>query len=68
MADSEIPRLLKPKEAAIILRTSVPHLANLRSQGAGPPVAKIGGRCFYPERELIQYVRDRIVDPTRKAG
>jgi len=68
MAECKIPELLTPREAAAIRRTTVGHLANERSRGLGPPVAKIGGRIFYPARELSEYISERIVDPTRRAG
>lgn len=69
MADTNFPELLRPREAAAIRRVTVNHLANERSRGEGPPVARIGGRVFYPAAELREYIVSRIVDPsTRAAG
>ena len=68
MADSKFPELLKPREAAAIRRVTVNHLANERSRGEGPPVCKLGGRVFYPADQLREYINERIVDPTRRAG
>lgn len=66
MADCKIPELLTPKEAAAVRRTTTGHLANERSRGLGPPVAKIGGRVFYPKAELVEYICSRITDPARR--
>jgi hypothetical protein len=68
MADSKIPELLTPREAAAIRRTTTGHLANERNRGLGPPVCKLGGRVFYPAEELSKYISERIVDPARRAG
>jgi len=68
MADCKLPELLTPREAATVRRTTTGHLANERSRGLGPPFAKIGGRIYYPARELSEYISSRIVDPARRAG
>ncbi len=68
MADTRFPELLTPREAAAVRRVTVNHLANERSRGTGPPIAKIGGRVFYPAAELRDYIQRCIVDPTRRAG
>ena len=68
MAEVEIPKLLTPREAAAARRTTIGHLANERSRGIGPPVCRIGGRCFYPAAELSRYISERITEPTRRAG
>ena len=68
MSDCKIPELLTPREAAAVRRTTIGHLANERSRGLGPPVAKIGGRVFYPAKELAEYISKRIMDPARRAG
>lgn len=69
MADqNKLPELLTPREAAAVRRTTTGHLANERSRGLGPPVARIGGRVFYPAAELREYIVSRIVDPARRAG
>jgi hypothetical protein len=68
MADTKFPELLRPREAAAIRRVTVNHLANERSRGEGPPIAKIGGRVFYPADQLRDFINSRIVDPARRAG
>lgn len=68
MSDTKIPELLTPREAAAVRRTTVGHLANERARGLGPPIAKIGGRIFYPAAELRKFIVDRIADPSRRAG
>jgi len=67
MADAKFPELLKPREAAAIRRVTVNHLANERSRGEGPPIAKIGGRVFYPADQLRDFINSRITDPARRA-
>jgi hypothetical protein len=64
MADCKIPELLTTREAAAARRTTIGHLANERSRGLGPPVARIGGRVFYPALELRDYILSRITDPS----
>ena len=68
MADCKIPELLTTREVAAMRRTTIGHLANERSRGLGPPVARIGGRVFYPASELRDFILSRIVDPTRRTG
>lgn len=68
MAEEKIPELLTPREAAAARRTTIGHLANERSRGLGPPVARIGGRVFYPAAELREYIVSRIVDPSQRAA
>lgn len=68
MTDGKIPELLTPREAAVVRRTTTGHLANERSRGLGPPICKLGGRIFYPADQLREYINERIVDPTRRAG
>lgn len=40
--------------------TNPATLANWRSQGIGPPFVKVGGRVFYPEHLLDEWVQSRI--------
>ena len=68
MMDCKLPELLTPREAAAVRRTTTGHLANERSRGLGPPVCKLGGRVFYPADRLAEWVSERIVDPSRRAG
>jgi hypothetical protein len=68
MAETKFPELLRPREAAAIRRVTVNHLANERSRGEGPPIAKIGGRVYYPADQLRDFINSRIVDPARRAG
>lgn len=35
-------------------------LANWRSQGIGPPYVKVGGRVYYPEHLLDEWIQSRI--------
>ena len=63
LADSKIPELLTPREAAAIRRTTTGHLANERSRGLGPPICKLGGRVFYEKESLVNYITTRITNP-----
>lgn len=48
--------LLTPVQAAEITGLSVSTLAKLRVYGGSPPFKKLGGRCFYPEAELMAWL------------
>ena len=53
--------LLPPDETSEkIGGTNPATLANWRSQGIGPPFVKIGGRVYYPEHLLDEWVTSRI--------
>jgi len=65
---NSLPELLKPREAAVVRRTTTGHLANERSRGVGPKFAKIGGRVFYPKNSLVEYIEAHVITPTRRAG
>jgi len=64
----EMPRLLTPREAAAILRTTPGSLANLRCKHLGPPITKIGTRVYYPEKELLEFIAARTTKPMPKAS
>ena len=52
--------LLKPKDAARLLKVSLSWLAKARMRGDGPPFIKIGGRSIrYAETALIQWMKSR---------
>ena len=65
MTVDELPVLLKPAEAAEILRTSVATLAQDRYHGRGAPFVKIGYRVLYDRDALLEYVRGGAVTPDR---
>jgi excisionase family DNA binding protein len=54
-----IERLLKPKEAAELLRVSLSWLAKARMRGDGPPFIKVGRSVRYSEAALNQWMRGR---------
>ncbi|HEY7009070.1 MAG TPA: helix-turn-helix domain-containing protein [Jatrophihabitantaceae bacterium] len=60
-------RYLKPREVAEIRRMSVSSLAQERYHGEGPPYVKDGARVLYPEDLLDEWLRARLVTPTRPA-
>ena len=63
-----LPQLLIPREAAVALRLSPQHLANLRSAGLGPIYIKMGSKILYSADGLAEYITARVVDPSRRAG
>ena len=62
-----LPQLYIPREAAMALRLSPQHLANLRSAGLGPVYIKMGSKVMYPADGLAEYIAARVVDPSRRA-
>jgi hypothetical protein len=65
MTVDQLPVLLKPSEAAEILRTSVASLAQDRFHHRGAPYVKIGYRILYDRNTLLEYVRGGAVTPDR---
>ena len=61
-----LAELLKPREAAAVLRVSIGHLANERSQGLGPKFVKFNGRVLYAKESLAEYIAAHVVTPTRR--
>ena len=53
MTVDELPTLLKPSEAAEILRTSVATLAQDRYNRRGAPYIKVGYRVLYDRDALL---------------
>ena len=58
--------LLDEKEAAGLLQVAVKALQRRRVQGNGPRYVKLGGRCFYRESELEEYVESCLRQGTRE--
>jgi hypothetical protein len=65
MTVDQLPVLLRPSEAAEILRTSVATLAQDRYNKRGAPYVKIGYRVLYDRDALLEYVRQGAVTPDR---
>ena len=59
-------RLLKPKEAAAVLRLSVSWLAKARMHGNGPDYIKPGRAVRYQESALLHWVKSRARRSTRE--
>lgn len=55
--------LLDTKEAAQRIRLSEKTLITWRSRGRGPKYLKVGGKVFYTEAHLDEFVAQSIVDP-----
>ena len=62
---ADLPVLLKPAEAAELLRTSVKALGQDRFHGRGAPFIRLGGRILYDRDALLEYVRAGTVIPPR---
>lgn len=60
---ADLPALLKPAEAAKVLRTSTASLSQDRFLGRGAPYLKVGKRVLYDRDSLLEYLRARIVAP-----
>jgi hypothetical protein len=52
----EMPELLKPAEAAMLLRTTTNMLQQDRYLGRGAPYIKIGNRVLYARSDLLTYL------------
>lgn len=56
--------LLTPVETADLLKLSVGHLANLRSQQKGIPYIKVGGNAVrYRLADILDWLDDNTVYP-----
>jgi len=51
--------LLRPKEAAKLLKVSLSWLAKARMRGDGPPYIKVGRSIRYADAALIQWMKSR---------
>jgi hypothetical protein len=61
--------LLRPtKAAAIKLNISEATLNTWRSRGRGPKYVKIGGKVFYRDEDLDEFISQNVIDPTRVAS
>jgi excisionase family DNA binding protein len=58
-ASASTMALLTPKEAALLLKTSLSFLAKARMSGEGPPFTKIGRSVRYSETDLLQWMKSR---------
>ena len=61
-------RLHDDREAGQLLRRSPRTLARWRANGTGPAYVNIHGRPYYRERDLIQWIEARVVEPVRSRG
>ena len=50
------PRLLTPAEAAAALKKHPVTLRKWRLDGKGPRFTQIGGRFYYPEAEVMDFI------------
>lgn len=65
--DSTTHKLLKPDEAAGLLRRSKRTLARWRAEGIGPRYHKHGARILYPHSLLQDWVDQTTETPVRTA-
>jgi hypothetical protein len=62
-------RPLRPtKAAAVKLNTSEATLNTWRSRGRGPKYVKIGGKVFYRDEDLDDFISKNVIDPTHVAS
>jgi hypothetical protein len=57
------PVLLKPAEAAKLLRTTAANLAQDRFNRRGLPYLKIGARILYDQAVITEYLQACVVPP-----
>lgn len=59
------PRLIKPREASVMLGVSMATLRWWRMRGLGPDVVQLGKASFrYDREQLIRYIESRVVKST----
>jgi hypothetical protein len=58
-----LPVLLKPAEAAKLLRTTESCLAQDRFYKRGLPYLKVGARILYDQAVIVEYLQARVVSP-----
>lgn len=63
---SELTQLMTTAEAAICLSVKPQTLAKWRSQGTGPYFVRIGGKVFYRQSELNDYINEGVTAPEKK--
>jgi hypothetical protein len=59
----ETERRLNPREAAQVLKVTERWMAHARFAGIGPAYYKLAGRIYYLEKDLLDYVASRRIDP-----
>ena len=58
MIQNQKSKILRPKEAATLLKQSVSTLARWRHEGIGPRYSKLNtGSILYEEFDLIDFIR-----------
>ena len=69
MSDTDLSRLLNPREVAVMTGLSRETLAQWRSQRRGPPYLKIGRAVRYDPAEIRAYLercRVSVSDPRER--
>ena len=56
-AQTEFPKLLSPFEAAELLRVHEVTIRKWRQAGQGPNWIQVGGRFYYTEADLRDYLK-----------
>jgi hypothetical protein len=56
MADAQ-DRLLTQEQAGAILLASSRKLLTMREKGSGPPFLRIGRNIYYPESQLVEWLK-----------
>jgi hypothetical protein len=66
--DAALGRLVDQREAARSLRLSVRTLERLRVMGTGPIFCKLGRSIRYRERDLVEWVEQRLKSSTSECA
>ena len=59
----EMPDLLKPAEAAMLLRTTTNTLQQDRYLHRGVPYIKLGGRILYARKDILSFLAANRSEP-----
>ena len=61
-----VPEFLTPDEAAIFINMPTKTLSFWRGRGEGPPFSPVGRHVRYHVDDLLAWMRERRVEPTRE--
>jgi hypothetical protein len=68
MQNDTINKLYTPAEAAPRLSVSPATLNSWRCRGKGPHYVKLGGKIFYRQADIDDFIAKSVIDPTYTAA
>lgn len=63
MSETKVDYQLTPSEAAALMGLNVSSLTAYRSRGTGLPYIKRGGRIYYRQSDVMDYVKGKLIIP-----